>query len=60
MAGVKSSASLCSLIEMAKANALEPHAYLREVFVRLLQVKTLVEMEQLLLWRAAAVSAGTI
>ncbi len=30
--GVKASANLCSLIETAKANGLEPYGYLREVF----------------------------
>lgn len=35
VAGVKSSASLYSLIETAKANGLEPYAYLRRVYTEL-------------------------
>jgi transposase len=33
--GARASATLYSLVETAKANDLEPHAYLSEVFTRL-------------------------
>jgi len=59
VAGVKSSANLYSLIETAKSNGLEPYAYLREVFTRLPQVETVEDIEQLLPWRNAPVSAET-
>lgn len=57
--GVKSSANLYSLIESAKANGLEPYAYLREVFTRLPQSNNVEDIEQLLPWCAATVSAET-
>jgi|TARA_R110000772_G_scaffold268726_1_gene398215 transposase len=50
---------LYSLIETAKACGLEPYAYLREVFARLPQAKTVEDIEQLLPWRNAPVSAET-
>lgn len=48
--GAKSSANLYSLIETAKANAIEPYAYLRQVFEKLPQAETLEEIEPLLPW----------
>lgn len=46
--GVKASANLYSLIETAKANGLEPYAYLRQVFTRLPEADTLGDIEDLL------------
>jgi transposase len=46
--GVKASANLYSLIETAKANALEPYAYLRYVFTELPRVETVESIEALL------------
>ena len=46
--GVTASASLYSLIETAKANGLEPYAYLREVFTRLPAAATVDDIEALL------------
>ena len=48
--GAMSSANLYSLIETAKANGLEPSAYLRKVFTDLPNAKTLEEVEALLPW----------
>jgi len=46
--GVKSSANLYSLIETAKANGLEPYAYLRILFAELPKAQTVKEIEKLL------------
>ena len=46
--GVKSSANLYSLIETAKANGLEPYAYLRHVFTELPKADTVEAIEALL------------
>jgi transposase len=46
--GAKASASLYSLIETAKANALDPYAYLRYVFTELPRAETLEAIEALL------------
>jgi transposase len=48
--GATSSANLYSLIETAKANQLEPYAYLRKVFTELPKAQKLEEVEQLLPW----------
>lgn len=48
--GAKSSANLYSLIETAKANGMEPYAYLKRVFTELPNVKTLEQIENLLPW----------
>lgn len=45
---MNASANLYSLIETAKANGLEPYAYLRVLFARLPQVETVEETERLL------------
>jgi hypothetical protein len=47
-AGAKASANLYSLVETAKANGLEPYAYLRRVFTELPQAQTLEDIEALL------------
>ena len=46
--GVKASANLYSLIETAKANDLEPYAYLRRVFTELPQADSVEAIEALL------------
>lgn len=46
--GVKASANLYSLIETAKANGLEPYAYLRVLFAELPKAATVEEIERLL------------
>lgn len=47
-AGADASARLYSLIETAKANRLEPYAYLRHIFTELPKATTLAEIEALL------------
>jgi transposase len=49
--GVQASANLYSLIETAKANGLEPYAYLRQVYSELPKAQTVEAMEALLPWR---------
>jgi transposase len=46
--GVKASANLYSLIETAKANGLEPYAYLRHIYTQLPGAQTLEDIEALL------------
>ena len=46
--GAGASANLYSLIETAKANGLEPYAYLRRIFEELPKAATLAEVELLL------------
>ena len=46
--GVRASANLYSLIETAKANGLEPYAYLRRVFTELPKAETVEAIETLL------------
>lgn len=48
--GAKSSANLYSLIETAKANGLEPYAYLRHVFKELPNATGIDHIEMLLPW----------
>jgi transposase len=48
MPGANASANLYSLIETAKANGIEPHAYLRTVFTELPQATSVDEIEALL------------
>ena len=48
--GAIASARLYSLVETAKANGLEPFAYLRHIFTMLPQAKTLEDIEALLPW----------
>ncbi len=49
--GVKASANLYSLIETAKANGLEPYAYLHKVFTELPGATSVEDIEALLPWR---------
>lgn len=53
VAGAKASANLYSLIETAKANGLEPYAYLRRVFSALPAAKTVEDIEALLPWNVS-------
>jgi transposase len=46
--GINASANLYSLIETAKANGLEPYAYLRVLFTELPKAETVEEIEALL------------
>ncbi len=48
--GAKASANLYSLVETAKANGLEPHAYLSRLFADLPKATTVEELEALLPW----------
>jgi transposase len=48
--GATSSANLYSLIETAKANGLEPYAYLKRVFTELPNATTLEQIEKILPW----------
>jgi transposase len=53
-AGAKASASLYSLVESARANGIEPHAYLTYIFDRLPLATTVADYEQLLPWTVKA------
>ena len=48
--GVQASATCYSLIETAKANDLEPSAYIRHVLERIADADTLEKLERLLPW----------
>lgn len=48
VAGANASANLYSLIETAKANGVEPHAYLRSVFTELPRATSVDKIEALL------------
>jgi len=50
--GVQASANLYSLIETAKANGLEPYAYLRHVLSELPGAQSVADIEALLPWAA--------
>jgi hypothetical protein len=49
-AGATASANLYSLIETAKANGVEPHAYLARLFAKLPHASTVEHFEALLPW----------
>jgi transposase len=53
--GAHASAAIYSLIETAKANSLEPYAYLREVFARLPSASNDEELQALLPWNVSPV-----
>ena len=53
-AGATASARLYSLIETAKANGLEPHAYLTRLFTELPSATCLADFEALLPWKHQA------
>lgn len=48
--GATASANLYSVIETAKANGLEPYAYLRKIFTALPQATSVEQIEALLPW----------
>ena len=50
VAGAKASANLFSLVETCKANGIEPHAYLLELFTRLPQLRSVADFEAMLPW----------
>ena len=50
--GAVASANLYSLVETAKANGVEPHAYLTLLFERLPHLKTVEDFEAVLPWNA--------
>jgi transposase len=52
--GARASASLYSLVETAKANNVEPHAYLSLLFAQLPYAKTVEDFERLLPWNVKA------
>jgi transposase len=51
-AGAEASARLYSLIETAKANGIEPYAYLRQVFTELPRAESLADIEALLPYKS--------
>ena len=51
--GAKASANFYSLIETAKANGLEPYAYLKRVFIDLPNATDYEDIEPLLPWHKA-------
>ncbi len=55
--GAVASANLYSLVETAKANGVEPHAYLTHIFERLPYATTVEECEALLPWKFKAAAA---
>ena len=59
-AGAEASARLYSLVETAKANGLEPYAYLRRVFTDLPQAQTLEDIEALLPWNIAPTATRSV
>ena len=54
LAGARASARLYSLVQCAKANGLEPYAYLRRVFTELHRAQSLGDIEALLPTRLTA------
>lgn len=59
VAGATASANLYSLVETAKANQLEPHAYLSLIFTRLPTLTTVEDYEALLPWNMKAELASS-
>lgn len=56
--GAKASALIYSLIETAKANQVEPYAYLKVVFEQLPQAETVEDIERLLPWNCNSIVNG--
>ena len=56
--GADASAKLYSLVETAKANGLEPYAYLKRIFTELPKAVSLAEVEALLPWAQPATRLG--
>ena len=59
-AGAEASARLYGLIETAKANGLEPYAYLKLVFTELPKATTLADVETLLPWQVATAATPSV
>ncbi len=57
--GAKASANLYSLVETAKANGLEPWAYLEKLFTELPSVTTEADLEALLPWNVKLQASAT-
>jgi transposase len=57
--GAIASANLFSIVESAKANGLEPHAYLSLLFAQLPHARTVEDFEMLLPWNAKTALADT-
>jgi transposase len=58
--GAKASANLYSLVETAKANGLEPRAYLEKIFEMLPAAETPADLEALLPWRIESPKSARI
>jgi hypothetical protein len=54
VSGAKASASLYSLVQTARANEIEPYAYLRRMLAELPRVNTVADFEALLPFSAGA------
>jgi transposase len=50
VAGARASANLFSLVGTCKANGIEPHAYLLELFTRLPHLRSVTDFESMLPW----------
>jgi len=57
--GAVASANLFTIVETAKANGVEPHAYLSLLFAQLPYAKTVEDFEALLPWNVKAALADT-
>jgi transposase len=53
--GAKASAMLYSIVSTARANGLEPYAYLRQLFAELPKAKTVEDFETLLPFKTVCV-----
>jgi len=53
--GAKASAALYSLVSTARANGLEPYAYLRRLFAELPKAKTVEDFEAMLPFNTAPI-----
>ena len=58
--GAKASATCYSLIETAKANGLEPSAYIHHVLQHIAEAKTLEKLEALLPWNAELAASKNV
>jgi hypothetical protein len=57
--GAIASANLFSIVETAKANGVEPHAYLSLLFAQLPYANTVEDFEALLPWNVKAILAAS-
>jgi hypothetical protein len=58
--GAVASANLYSLVETAKANGVEPHAYLSRLFERLPHLKAVEDYEAMLPWKIQPSSSAHV